>query len=82
MYNFSISNIKEIIDINEKCLETYPCRHYIKIKDIEDKYKTILMDSITIYKLCKLFNYNTPLHIINCYHSIKKYKKYKNCYIL
>ena len=75
MHNFSISDIKEIIEINEKCIETYPCRHYVKIKDIENKYNTILLDSIIIYDICKLYNYNTPLHIKNTYHSIMKYKK-------
>jgi hypothetical protein len=82
MYNFSISNIKEIIEVNKKCIETYPCRHYVKIKDIENEYNIILLDSITIYDICKLYNYNTSLHIKKSYHSTTRYRKYKKCIIL
>jgi len=60
-------DIKEIININNLCIDTYPCQHNVlyKTKDGTKKQKAIFMQDI--YKICKILNYNLPEHIENEY---------------
>lgn len=66
-----MTDIKEIININSVCIETYPCQHYVsyKTKDGIEKQKAIFMQDI--YKICKKLNYNLPDHIDHEYNFLK-----------
>lgn len=45
------SIVKEIVFVNKKCIETWPCKHEVLYIDYEDKPHTTVMSGLTIFKL-------------------------------
>lgn len=59
--------IKEIINIDNNCIETYPCEHYVSYKTKTGEIKEKFFSMQDIYQLCKDLKYRTPIHIENEY---------------
>jgi len=52
----------QIISIDDGCMESYPCQHYVVLKT-NNLIGTKLMYMQEIYELCKKYNYPVPMHI-------------------
>lgn len=52
-------NIEKIIEVNEDlCLESYPCKHYVKVQLKNGEIKNIMMNGKEIYELSLKHNYS------------------------
>ncbi len=52
-------NIEKIINVDEnRCLESYPCQHYLTVQLVDGSIETITMNAPSIFELCTKHNYN------------------------
>lgn len=55
-------NMAKILHIDENtCLQSYPCKHHVKIQYVNGSIENILISAPKIYEMCIKYNY----HLLN-----------------
>ena len=45
-------NIKKIIEIEDTCYQSLPCKYYVRYEDLNDRLQRIMFNSDQIYQVC------------------------------